>query len=367
VIDRYRDRLQVRGLACGNNQELLAGQIRAWRPACAAVGSGDPGPELRAAAHDCGCELLRGADGLEEVARAGEGDIVVAALLGAAGLKPTLAAIEAGKTIALANKEVMVMAGDLVLNRARHRGATILPIDSEHNAIFQCLVGGRREELSRILLCASGGPFLQRTGDFAAITVEEALAHPRWKMGAKISIDSATLMNKGLEMIEAFWLFGLAPAQIGVVVHPQSIVHSLVEYQDGSLIAQLGRTDMAMPIQYCLSWPERWPNPDMRLDLPSVGSLEFFEPDRKKFRSLDLAAAALASGGTVPAALNAADEVAVAAFLNRSIPFPSIMQVVEETLARHEAAPADSLDSVFSADAHARIDAREIIGRLKRK
>lgn len=367
VVDRFSDRLRVRGLACGNNQALLARQIRDYRPQFAALGSGEPGEELRAAASASGCHLALGEDGIAQLAADGSGDVVVAALLGAAGLRPTLAAVEAGKTVALANKEVMVMAGSLVLARARARGATILPVDSEHNAIFQCLAGGRREELSRILLCASGGPFLRRESEFASITVEEALAHPRWKMGAKISIDSATLMNKGLEMIEAYWLFGLTAEQVAVIVHPQSIVHSLVEYRDGSLIAQLGRTDMAMPIQFCLSWPERWERPEMRLDLATAGPLEFHEPDRKRFRSLDLASQALAAGGTMPAVLNGADEVAVAAFLNRSITFPSIMEVVEETMSRCATGPAESLEAVFAADARARSLAGEIIARLQRK
>jgi 1-deoxy-D-xylulose-5-phosphate reductoisomerase len=309
--------------------------------------------------------LLTGRHGLIQAAKLEEADVVLAALLGAAGLEPTMAAIEAGKRIALANKEVMVMAGALVLSMAEKSGAEILPVDSEHNAIFQCLRGEQPDNLSRILLCASGGPFLHTDKTaFETISVEEALNHPRWNMGRKITIDSATLMNKGLEMIEARWLFDVAPGQIEVIIHPQSTVHSMVGFVDGSIIAQLGQTDMFMPIQFCLSYPERWRNVDQRLELPEIGSLDFQYPDNDRFPALNYARAALDTGGTLPVALNAADEIAVEAFLNKRISFPSIMRVVDETMQRHETRMADSLDTIMEADADSRRIASSLVERL---
>jgi 1-deoxy-D-xylulose-5-phosphate reductoisomerase len=287
-------------------------------------------------------------------------------MVGAVGLRPTLAAVAAGKRIALANKEVLVMAGPLVLEAARRSGAEILPVDSEHNAIFQCLEGHKREDLRRVLLCSSGGPFLhRRIGSLKAVTVEEALNHPRWRMGRKISIDSATMMNKGLEMIEASRLFGLSPDQIEVVVHPQAIVHSLVEFADGSLLAQLSRPDMRVPIQYCLSYPERWPSPQEPLDLASASPLEFLEPDLKKFPALTLAREALREGGTMPTVLAAADETAVGAFLNGVIHFTDIMQLVEIVMSLHKPSRAEDIDSILAADLWARQEAKRRLEVLR--
>jgi 1-deoxy-D-xylulose-5-phosphate reductoisomerase len=365
VIETYRDQLSAFCLACGNNQELLARQVCHFRPECAVISVDEPLGYLKDVCLQNKCELLAGRNGLIQAAELEEADVVLAAMIGAAGLEPTLAAAKAGKRIALANKEVMVMAGELVLTVAEKSGAEILPVDSEHNAIFQCLRGERRDDLSRILLCASGGPFLNtEKAAFDSITVEQALDHPRWNMGRKITVDSATLMNKGLEMIEARWLFDVAPEQIEVVIHPQSIVHSMVEYVDGSIIAQIGRTDMFIPIQFCFSYPERWRNADQRLELPDIGSLDFQYPDNDRFPALNLARVALDTGGTLPAALNAGDEVAVAAFLNKRISFPSIMRIVDETMQRHTTRKADSLESILQADADSRMDASNAVEKL---
>jgi 1-deoxy-D-xylulose-5-phosphate reductoisomerase len=271
-------------------------------------------------------------------------DIVVSALVGGAGLLPTMAAIQAGRTVALANKETLVMAGRLMTAAARARGVKLLPVDSEHSAVFQCLAGHGRGDVHRILLTASGGPFRETPkARLATVTVEDALQHPTWKMGAKITIDSATLMNKGLEIIEARWLFDVAPDQVQVVVHPQSIIHSMVEYIDGSVIAQLGVADMGVPILYALTYPERRPTPAARLDLTRVGQLTFFEPDPDKFPCLRLARAALESGGSASVVLNAANEVAVAAFLDRRIGFTDIAELIEQAL---DGAPAGELGSI---------------------
>ena len=365
VVDRFPKRLDVFALAAGRNSSALAEQVKRYKPQYAALADGEPCRELLDACSSVDCVLLSGEEGLSEIATLKEGGAVVAAMVGAAGLRPTLDAISAGKRVALANKEVLVMAGELMMNTALESGAEIMPVDSEHNAIFQCLEGNRRDSLRRVLLCATGGPLLHRSlGELESITVEEALNHPRWEMGRKVTIDSATMMNKGLEMIEARWLFGLRPEQIHVIVHPQAIVHSMVEYVDGSIIAQMSLPDMEIPIQYCLSYPERWEESGKLLDLPSVSPLEFFEPDEDRFPALGLAAAALSAGGTVPAVLNAADEVAVGAFLEGRIGFTAITKVVEAAMERHALHQSPDLEEIMAADAAARAHAREAVDSL---
>ena len=366
VVDRFPDRLNVFGLAGGSNVDLLREQVEKYHPTIVAVGNSEPGNSLGEVCKKAGCKLLVGSDAVSELASAGESDVVVAAMIGAVGLEPTLAAVEAGKRIALANKEVLVTAGELVMKRAAKSGAEILPVDSEHNAIFQCLQGQPRETWRRIILCASGGPFAFRElKDFDRISVEEALNHPRWNMGRKISIDSATMMNKGLEMIEARWLFDLKPKQITVVIHPQSLVHSLVEFTDGALMAQLGRADMEMPIQYCLSFPERWSNSLEPLDLVTESPIEFFEPDHKKFPALGLARLVMEAGGTMPAAMSAADEVAVEAFLDRKIAFTQIVSVVDDVVNQHEPTSYSTLSEILEVDRWAREAADAAVRRIQ--
>jgi 1-deoxy-D-xylulose-5-phosphate reductoisomerase len=300
-------------------------------------------------------ELLAGPDGLVTLTRDVEADVVLSALVGAAGLLPTMAGIQAGRAIALANKETLVMAGSLMTAAARARGVPLLPVDSEHSAVFQCLAGHNRSEVHRVLLTASGGPFRETPKPaLDAVTVEDALRHPTWKMGAKITIDSATLMNKGLEVIEAKWLFDLASEQVQVVVHPQSIVHSMVEYIDGSVIAQLGVADMGVPILYALSYPERRPTPAARLDLTRLPALSFFAPDVDKFSCLRLARAALEAGGIAPVVLNAANEIAVAAFLEKRLRFTAIMELIERALAAVPPASLTSIDQCVAVDADTR-------------
>ncbi|HXH82215.1 MAG TPA: 1-deoxy-D-xylulose-5-phosphate reductoisomerase, partial [Candidatus Tectomicrobia bacterium] len=297
------------------------------------------------------------------LARDVEADVVLSALVGGVGLLPTMAAIQAGRTMALANKETLVMAGGLMTAAARARGVALLPVDSEHSAVFQCLVGHNRGDVHRVLLTASGGPFREWPPErFAAITVEDALRHPTWKMGAKITIDSATLMNKGLEVIEARWLFDLRPEQVQVMVHPQSIVHSMVEYVDGSVLAQLGVADMGIPILYALTYPERRPTPAPRLDLTRVGPLTFFEPDVGRFPCLALARAALEQGGTAPVVLNAANEVAVAAFLERRVAFVQIADIIARALETHRAGALGSIEECVALDAETRRRVGEWLG-----
>jgi len=335
VIDANADRLQVVGLAAGENASLLAEQITRYRPAIAAVGSAGAldelltrlGPGGMPPTVDCG------ADGLIGVATHPDVDIVLCASAGTAGLEATLAAIDAGKTIALANKEVLVMAGSLMMEAAHRKGVAILPVDSEHNAIHQCLHGRRRNEIRRLVLTASGGPFRNLpAADLARVTPDEALRHPTWQMGRKITVDSATLMNKGLEVIEARWLFGMTAREIDVVIHPQSVVHSMVELRDGSVIAQLSVTDMRLPIQYAFAYPDRWEGALPSLDISRLGTLEFLPPDLDRFPCLRLAYDALKQGGAWPIALNAANEVAVEQFLAGRLTFSGIPRVIEAAL-----------------------------------
>ncbi len=353
VAALFPDRLRVASLAAGTRWELLAEQALAVRPDRVAIADGSAYKPLCDALAGTGIEVLAGADAVRQLAEAADLDVVVAAIVGAAGLRPTLAAVEAGTTVALANKESLVVAGALVEAAAARSGAVVVPVDSEHSALFQCLVGEPVGAIGRLILTASGGPFRERdVATFGAITAAEAVAHPNWSMGAKISVDSATMMNKGLEVIEARWLFGVDADRIDVVVHPQSVVHSVVEFVDGSSKAQVGPPDMKVPIQVALSYPDRWPAPHARLDWTRTGPLTFTAADTDRFPCLGLAYAALRAGGSAPAALNAANEVAVARFLRGDIRFTDIPRLVEAGLAA--AHPADTLDALAAVDAEAR-------------
>lgn len=356
VVEQFPDRFVVRALAAHSSVERLAEQIERFRPALAVVGAAEAADRLRALLPANSETAIRfGDSGYAEAATLSGVDVVVAAMTGAAGLLPVLAAVDAGRTVALANKETMVMAGELVMARATARGVRILPIDSEHSAIFQCLAAGRPEELDRILLTASGGPFREWSAErIAGATPEAALRHPNWEMGPKITIDSATLMNKGLEVIEARWLFGVSPDRIQVVVHPQSIVHSMVAYRDGSVVAQLGVPDMRGAIAYALSWPERLPLGLPVPDFSELGSLTFESPDLERFPALGLAFRAVRTGGTFPAVLNAANEAAVSAFLDGKLSFPGIARTVEAVMDRHEPATDPDLEAILAADRWAR-------------
>jgi 1-deoxy-D-xylulose-5-phosphate reductoisomerase len=366
VAAQFPERFRVVALAAGRNLEKLSAQVLRFAPALVSVSDPSCAEELRARIRGLPTRVVTGDEGLLAVATH-PADLVVAALVGAVGLEPTLAAIRAGRNIALANKEVMVMAGALVLREVRAHGVELLPVDSEHSAIFQALAGQRRQDVARLLLTASGGPFRTwPTERIAQATVADALKHPNWSMGPKITVDSATLMNKGLEVIEARWLFDLPPEQIDIVVHPQSIVHSLVEFVDGSVLAQLGIPDMRVPIAVALAHPERLPLGLPRLDLPKAEKLEFEAPDPRRFPSLELPYAALGGDETAPAVLNAANEVAVAAFLEGAIPFPEIVAtnaaVLESHLAQNRSAALRDLADVRAADGWARATARARLG-----
>jgi len=337
VVDAHADRLEVAALAAGENSARLAEQVERFRPRVIAMASADALEEVRrglsADARRRVEHMDAGAEGMRAVATHPSVDIVLCASSGTAALEAVLAAIDAGKSIALANKEVLVMAGRLVTEAARRRGVTILPVDSEHNAIHQCLQGRDTAEVRRLILTASGGPFRHLSeAELAHVSPEAALRHPTWRMGPKITVDSATMMNKGLEVIEAHWLFGIPADRIDVVIHPQSVVHSMVELTDGSVIAQLGVTDMRVPIQYAFSFPERWAAATPRLNLPALGRLDFADPDRARFPCLALAYRALSDGGASPVVLNAANEVAVASFLEGRLSFPAIPRLIEQTL-----------------------------------
>ena len=354
MVDAHPSRLRVAALAAGDNAALLAEQSARYAPAMVALSSADAAARFRAAGGQA-ASLVCGPEGLVAVATHPDVDIVLCASAGTAALEAVIAAIDAGKTIALANKEVLVMAGALVTAAARRKGVPILPVDSEHNAIHQCLHGRRHDEIRRLILTASGGPF--RDLPIAALETvgpEAALRHPTWQMGRKITIDSATLMNKGLEVIEAHWLFDVPADRIEVVVHPQSIVHSMVELNDGSVIAQLGVTDMRLPIQYACSYPDRWEAALPRLDLTRAGRLDFLEPAHDRFPCLGLAYRALRAGGTAPVVLNAANEVAVASFLEGRLGFTSIPLVIERTLNAHA---AQSVSGTVSIELIRRVDA----------
>jgi 1-deoxy-D-xylulose-5-phosphate reductoisomerase len=365
LVSAFPDALRVEGLAArGSNVPLLAELCLRHKPKVVALLEADAVDALGRLLPHPRPELLSGPTGLVTLAAETDADVVLSALVGSAGLLPTMAAIEAGRTIALANKETLVMAGSLMTAAARARGVSLLPVDSEHSAIFQCLQGHNRSEVRRIMLTASGGPFRQLSREaLAHVTVADALNHPTWKMGAKITVDSATLMNKGLEIIEARWLFDLRPEQIEVVVHPQSIVHSMVEYIDGSVLAQLGVTDMGIPILYALTYPERRPCPAPALDLTAVGQLTFHEPDTEKFPCLRLARQALARGGSASVALNASNEVAVAAFLEGRLRFTQIAEVIAEALDRVPARELESIEECVAVDRETRRVADDILRR----
>ncbi|HXQ24160.1 MAG TPA: 1-deoxy-D-xylulose-5-phosphate reductoisomerase [Candidatus Acidoferrales bacterium] len=360
IVARFPERFEVVAVAAGKNVERLAEQVRRFRPGLVAVGDGAAAAALRRLVPEYRGEVICGAEGLTAVATASSAELVVSALVGALGLVPTLHAIAAGKHVALANKEVLVVAGELVTRAAQAAGVNLFPLDSEHNAIFQALRGHRRDEVRRIILTASGGPFLHRPlSELRAVTREDALRHPTWKMGDKITIDSATLMNKGLEVIEAHWLFGLPPERIAVVIHPQSIVHSMVEYIDGSVLAQMGIPDMSIPISYILAYPDRLPLDYLpSLDLPRAATLQFAEPDLSKFVCLALAYRALRAGGTVPAVLNAANEVVVEAFLAGAMAFLDIPRILTQVLDAHVPSAAKDLETLLAADRWARAEAR---------
>ena len=363
VVEAHPDRLEIVGLAAGSNSMLLAAQVVHHRPRVLAMATAHA---LEAAVRSFGASrpavCAAGAEGLLAVATHPDVDVLLCASSGTAALEAVLAAIEARKTIALANKEVLVMAGGIVTEAARRQGVAILPVDSEHNAIHQCLHGRDHAEIKRLILTASGGPFRGHTAaELKNVGPEDALRHPTWRMGRKITIDSATLMNKGLEVIEAHWLFGAGPDQIDVVVHPQSVVHSMVELCDGSIIAQLGVTDMRLPIQYAFSYPTRWSGPLPSLDLVTCGRLDFQLPDHKRFPCLGLAFRALRAGGSLPVVLNAANEVAVAAFLAGRLRFVEMSEVIERAMDAHATGAVSTLAEVRQADTWAREFARELV------
>ena len=364
VVERFPDRFHVVGLAAGRQTDRLLEQIARHRPKVVSLSAEAPEEDrARVRSEFPEVQVLQGIEGMVEVATHPDCDFVMSATVGAVGLVPTLRAIEAGKNVGLANKETLVMAGELMTRAIAASGRALLPVDSEHNAVHQCL-DGRKHHVKRIWLTASGGPFrLSSLEDMRRATKAQALRHPTWNMGRKISIDSATMMNKGLEIIEAHWLFGVPADGVRVVVHPQSTIHSMVEFEDGSLVAQLGVTDMRLPIQYALTYPERVESDLPPLDLGSPMSLDFHPPDHERFPAIGLAYRALAMGGTAPATLNAANEVAVAAFLHDRIGFLSIAEILAETLSRIETRAAGDLESVLEADSRAREEAERLVAR----
>ncbi len=371
VIRRHPERFSVYALTAGTRAKELAKLCREFHPEVAVMADPDAARTLAGLLADMpDIRVLSGSEGLCQVASAPQADTVMAAIVGAAGLRPTLAAVRAGKRVLLANKEALVMSGKLFMDAVDESGAELLPIDSEHNAIFQCMPFDKVRDpkgagITRILLTASGGPFRQHSLEsLRSVSPDEACAHPNWSMGRKISVDSATLMNKGLELIEACWLFNTTPARIQVHVHPESIIHSMVEYADGSVLAQLGSPDMRTPIANGLAWPERIESGVAPLDLFAIGQFHFEQPDLVRFPCLRLAAEAFQAGGTAPAVLNAANEIAVAAFLNGNLCFTDIPVIIERTLAAIPVVPAEDFDTIFARDAEARACAREQVGLL---
>lgn len=343
--------IKVSALTAYSDIDLLEKQAREFRPPMVAIGDDTLAPELENRLKGLGIQVLSGPEGIRAAAAVDGVDKVVVAIVGIAGLLPTIEAIRNGRDVALANKETLVTAGHIVMAEAESRGVTVFPVDSEHSAVYQCLAGNRKQDVERLLLTASGGPFRGMGYDeLRNVTAEQALKHPNWSMGSKITIDSATMMNKGLEVIEARWLFGFSPEKIRVLVHPQSIIHSMVEYKDGSVIAQLGQPDMRIPIQLSLTWPERCANEFPRLDLIKSGVLTFEEPDMEKFRCLRLAYDALEEGGTMPAVLNGANEAAVKLFLEGRIGFCAIPQLIEKTMLAHEVNTSPELDDIIEVD-----------------
>jgi 1-deoxy-D-xylulose-5-phosphate reductoisomerase len=355
VIDALGPEYRVAALTAHSNAELLTEQVRQYRPQVAAMTNGDCPEQLLSAARELGVEVLCGPDSLVQVAELEDVDIVLTAVVGAAGLPSVLAAANRGKTLAIANKEPLVIAGELLTAAVRDSGGQILPIDSEHSAIFQAMQAGRRDEVARIVLTSSGGPFRQAGSDqIENVSVEEALAHPTWDMGPKITIDSATMMNKALEVIEARWLFDMPVEKIEVLIHPESIVHSMVEFVDGSIIAQLGRPDMCLPIQYALTYPARVAGIAERLELDRIGTLTFEKPDMERFRALALGYEVISAGGTAPVVFNAANEAAVQEFLAGRIKFVTIVELIERCLDRHNISSVTCLDELLEVDTWAR-------------
>jgi 1-deoxy-D-xylulose-5-phosphate reductoisomerase len=354
VIAALPDRFRVTGLAANTSIDLLSDQIRRFHPDFVAVRDPLAAAELKKRVNGAP-EILVGDEGIRELARHESSDIVISSFVGFAGLRPTVDALMKGKTIALANKETLVVAGQLILPLAKKYHATILPVDSEHSAILQCLAGEHRSHIARLILTASGGPFLKLGAkEFSRVTIQQALAHPNWKMGNKITIDSATLMNKGLEVIEARWLFDLPPESIEVLVHPQSIIHSMVEFVDGSIKAQLGIPDMKLPIQYALTYPERTTSPAPKIDFTALREMTFCAPDMEKFECLRLAYEALCTGGTAPTIMNAANEIAVGLFLSGTIGFDAIPKIIRHALEKIPAVSSPSLDDIFETDRRTR-------------
>ena len=362
LVRQFPDRFKIYGLVAGRNLELLSKQIKEFSPRCVAIKNEQDIPGLRRLIGRRRTEILWGEEGATTVATAPEVEVVLAAIVGAAGLMPTLKAVKAGKEIALANKEALVMAGELFVEAAKKKGIRLLPVDSEHSAIFQCLEGNRRDEVDKLILTASGGPFLHTPlGRLKKVTVEQALKHPNWKMGQKITIDSATMMNKGLEIVEARWEFDMEPSRIDVVIHPQSVVHSMVRYQDGVVIAQLGVPDMRIPIAYALAYPHRLKGKWEPLELTRHRELNFLPVEKRRFPALGLAYAALKEGGTMPAVLNAANEVVVAAFLERKVGFRDIHRVIDKTMQDHETRCPRAIDDIVDVDRWARAKASSLI------
>lgn len=366
VIKEHPSRFRVVALSAYRNVALLKEQVEKFKPRIVSVIDKDHARELeKMIGTGAATDVLFGPDGYREVATIKEANMVISAMVGSAGLIPTLQALEAGKDMALANKETMVMAGDMVVNRARSNGVCIFPVDSEHSAIFQCLAGHRHEDIKRIILTASGGPFLNtERNELVHVTPEQALHHPNWRMGPKITIDSASMMNKGLEVIEAQYFFNVAIDCVDVQIHPQSIVHSMVEFVDGSVIAQLGIPDMKIPIAYALSYPERAHSKGPFLDLTRIGRLEFFSPDLEKFPNLELAYKAGRRGGTLPAVLNAANEMAVDSFLKRRIRFTDMPKVIKQVLSDHQTKDAMTIENILEADRWARERANSVVERI---
>ncbi len=365
VIDKLSHRFKVVGLTAGRNTQLLEKQVEKFRPKIVSLEKKEEAEDLRRKFKGKSIQVTFAQEGAEEVASFSENDIVISAITGIDGLRPTLAAVQEGKKIALANKESMVVAGPLIQDRVREFGAQLIPVDSEHSGVFQCLAKEEMENVKKVILTASGGPFFSKSpSEMNNISLEEALNHPRWKMGKKVTIDSATLMNKGLELIEARWLFGLAPRQLGILIHPQSIVHSLVEMSDGSVLAQLSPTDMKIPIQYALTYPEREDSLLPSLNLSEIKALEFYEVDTEKFPIIKLARLALEEGESFPIALNAANEVVVSAFLEQRIKFMDISEVVTEIVENHQKRKIQSLKDIFDVDRETR---RVSLDLLKRR
>jgi len=367
VVSQFPDRFKIVALAAGNNVALLEKQVRHFKPTVVAVAGENAALSLKAKCKDLKVHIFSGVEGMIRVAATDDADVTVSAIVGTAGLVPTMAAIRSGKTIALANKEVLVTAGELVMAESRSRAVSILPVDSEHSAIFQCLQAGANNEIRSLIITASGGPFRAFSKkDLKKATLTQALKHPNWSMGRKITIDSATLMNKGLEVIEARWLFNIQQDKIKVLVHPQSIIHSMVEYRDGAVVAQLGMPDMKGPIAYALSYPERLTDVSPALDLARIGTLTFEEPDMDRFPCLAYAFEALRAGGTMPAVVSAANEVAVKYFLDEKIGYGAIAGVINATMEAHTPSSIKTIEDALTADRWAREEAERIIGSAVR-